>query len=477
VDGGREAAATLRSWNLLTDTLIGDNWEVSELRRALLNHHHDFNVLFASTTHNRILAPATVGDAVTAEEVAEVGSELAGSVVISAGSHLGLNVPDPWADAENRQDFSQVFAGLGATLIANTGYAYGGAHLEDLSESLAYQVIAELGRSPQQSVGEALVQAKRRVFDALGPAGLSVYLEKSLIEATLYGLPMLQVQLPTAGRGRGAVRERRRGGGRSAATRSTDAKGLPGPGLAVDRVQVHPRFRPKDTPMGTYFAADAGVAAWPGRPIQPRVTIDLVEPDSSAHGAVLVSARYRELRGFDPVITHPLLEAGENEGTYPFAAWWPRYPAAINRVPLADAMEERLVVIAGQYRYPHVERLYDRLTFDVYYSTSMDYRPPVIWEAQFTDSPQGADFNVWVSDTSGIQRVLVTYTQGDGQWRSIDLQDVGMGEHWFGFVPRLNGSGLEFFIQAVDTAGNVAVHTDKGRFFRPYVNCLPLVQR
>ena len=474
IEGSRQIESAFRGWGLLTEALIGDDWDAVELRDALLNRHHDVKVIHARTAHNRIFAPVAVGDPVTAEEdVAEVGAGLAGTLILSAGSHLGLNVPDPWAEAEERLDFSQLLTGLGATTVASTSYSYGGLYIGDLSEKLTLLFVEALAESPSGSVGEALVRAKRRLFEALGPAGLSAYYEKSLMGLTLYGFPMLQVD--TAGL---------QGGGAESPPRfptSLSSEPSPlqevAPGLAVSRIEVSPRFRPVSTPEGVYFSADDGIAAWPGRPVQPRVVIDLTEPDQAAHGVLLVAAQFRELRGFDPLVAQPRTEKVTPEPYYPPTTWWPRRLAAINRMALAGVPTERLIVVAGQYRSPGVERLYSRLTFEVYYSNAADFRPPFIWQVEFMDTPQGADFNVWAVDRSGIQRAVVTYTLGDGQWQSLELQDVGMGTHWFGFVPRLDGQNLEFFVQVVDRAGNVAVHTDKGRLFRQYAGYLPVVRR
>ena len=43
---------------------------------------------------------------------------------------------------------------------------------------------------------EALVRAKHRYYNSIAAGGLSVYDEKVLAEATLYGLPMLRVDVP-----------------------------------------------------------------------------------------------------------------------------------------------------------------------------------------------------------------------------------------------------------------------------------------
>jgi hypothetical protein len=63
-----------------------------------------------------------------------------------------------------------------------------------------------------------------------------------------------------------------------------------------------------------------------------------------------------------------------------------------------------------------------------------------------------------VSDTSGVLRVVATYTTGSGSdgvgtWQSVELTPESDGR-WSGTLPAT--SPVWFFIQAVDVAGNVA---------------------
>src|SRR4029079_10418781 len=96
-------------------------------------------------------------------------------------------------------DWAEAFAMKRATLIAGTGYQYGEtdflAYRGKLYASFARAL--RLGSGPV-AVGSALVEAKETYLEAVTDLkGVDL---KSLLEPTLYGLPMTSVDLPEAGR-------------------------------------------------------------------------------------------------------------------------------------------------------------------------------------------------------------------------------------------------------------------------------------
>ena len=131
--------------------------------------------------------------------------------MFSAGCHSGYNLVDGDAipGVTLPLDWAQAFARKKATLIAGTGYQYGDTDFLEYSERLynnfARQLRAGTGR--RSPVGEALVQAKL-AYLAATPDIRGIH-EKALLEATLFGLPMLGVNMP-AGRGAGRRHRRRR---------------------------------------------------------------------------------------------------------------------------------------------------------------------------------------------------------------------------------------------------------------------------
>ena len=94
-------------------------------------------------------------------------------------------------------DWAQAFAGKKATLVAGTGYQYGDTDFVEYSEKLYVNFARQLraGSTGQAvSVGEALNRAKIDYL-AVTPDVRGIH-QKALLEATVFGLPMLSVNMP-----------------------------------------------------------------------------------------------------------------------------------------------------------------------------------------------------------------------------------------------------------------------------------------
>ena len=90
------------------------------------------------------------------------------------------------------------------------------------------------------------------------------------------------------------------------------------------------------------------------------------------------------------------------------------------------------------------------------------------------------DFKVGASDPSGLHRVVVAYTNGGGSWSALDLSYDSARAKWTGSVTA--GAGIEWFVQAVDGAGNVGMASEKGPYYTQqakdiYRVYLPLVSK
>jgi hypothetical protein len=180
------------------------------------------------------------------------------------------------------------------------------------------------------------------------------------------------------------------------------------------------------------------------------------------------------------VIARPVTDTTLTEPDFVHEGWFPSRLAALNRIETAAGVLERLVVVPGQYSNPGIQRLWDRLTYKVYYSSDEDRISPTIWRFRTGQTSRHASFFAHVTDDSGIERVVVTYTLGDGQWRSLDLAHSEGSPRWRGVLGLDYGERvLRCFVQAVDRAGNASVTHNKGRFFQPgtYQVYLPLVIR
>ena len=176
------------------------SWTAAQLSTALLGSRHDLIFLAGHFSANSALAADFATSLLTTELTASPVN-LVNSIVFSAGCHSGYNLVDGDAVQGVTQplDWAQAFARKRATLIAGTGYQYGDTDFLEYSERLYRDFARQLraGTGPV-SVGEALVQAKLDYLAAT-PDIRGMH-EKALLQATVFGLPMLGVNMP-AGRG------------------------------------------------------------------------------------------------------------------------------------------------------------------------------------------------------------------------------------------------------------------------------------
>jgi hypothetical protein len=214
------------------------------------------------------------------------------------------------------------------------------------------------------------------------------------------------------------------------------------------------------TDSGTYYSVGGEVQAWPGRPVQPRAGVPLsTVADRRPQGQLLISATYSETTGYDPVITIPVTDVTLPEPNFFATGWFPGRLAVIN----SFGNQDRSSLIAGQFNASEAtERLYNSMALETYYvdQSSTDNEGPVIWGFGSEIGASGViSFAVTVSDA---QRVLITYalTNGDGtgelQSLELSLSPSGDPSLWIGSIAGLPATA-EFFIQAIDDAGNVAL--------------------
>ena len=165
---------------------------------------------------------------------------------------------------------------------------------------------------------------------------------------------------------------------------------------------------------------------------------------------------------------------------------------SLNRFLSIDgAQHEQLVVVPGQYRAgtattPTVgtERLYRDLQFDVYYAPfdATDFAAPAVWQASTSMTTDNrVAFDAFVTDDSGsVARVVVLYRLlTSQQWSKVELSYDPLTQHATGFVAGLGGR-FEYFVQAVDPTGNVALALDHSLPFQGqavYKVYLPLARR
>ena len=122
------------------------------------------------------------------------GLELAGAVAYSIGCHGGLSVPGTCStDPDHSLDLPQTYLSRGVvTYVANSGFGWGLKHGIGYAERLAEIFTEEMTAGGTVVVGDAVVQAKRRYV--LETPRQDPYDEKTLMQWTVFGLPMYAVK-------------------------------------------------------------------------------------------------------------------------------------------------------------------------------------------------------------------------------------------------------------------------------------------
>jgi hypothetical protein len=207
------------------------------------------------------------------------------------------------------------------------------------------------------------------------------------------------------------------------------------------------------------------------------------------HGLVFRGGEYSELLGFNPVIESAEVlsepSSSPSEPAYHQRTWWPVLPVRASPLQagaggggllVGTVVDARLTGRLAQYRGSAdngVLRLFTSLTYEVFYSQSADWDPPVIQSVTSTLTTTGVEVSAALAPAGDdVHQVLATYTAGDGSWRSHPLTWNAASGRWLGQLPRTTGA---FLVQAVDGAGNVAVDTNEGRYYTIGRSYLPLV--
>jgi hypothetical protein len=318
------------------------------------------------------------------------------------------------------------------------------------------------------------MRAKQRYYNTVAGGALSNYDEKVLAELALYGLPMLRVTLP--------ITSASPPGERALVARPSSSV-LGHSSVVTSTANFSFSYTAHDVAgLGSYYTigGEEDVHVSGGRPIQPRTSRDVNVPNTIAHGALLVGGTFSD-GPVDPLISRVVTEHVyvDTEPSFPVRHWYPVQLGTVNRFLAIDGQSrERLVVVPGQFRATAsavptatvgTQRLYSELAFEIYHApfTATDFIAPSIWAVEAISSPIALGFQVQVDDDRGdIQRVVVLYRELDqDSWSKAELRyDPARG--WAtGSVARARGP-IEYFVQAVDPTGNVALALDHGNPFR-----------
>ncbi len=459
-DGAQAMCSALSGDGITTDcTLTGDSWNADQFRANVLNTRHDIVSINGHANHYTIGTPS---GSISSSDVAGATTNHTRALFYALGCHSGLNVPpnNPYQPL----DIAQAMAQQKVVYIANTGYGWGYRTSVGLSEQLMLDFTEQMVYGQSTTAGQALAAAKQEYY--LNEGGFDYYGEKVMIESTLYGLPMYRYSTPTGT----AMQRQVQAQGQGATAVKSEQTTMLGDGLTVNTISYQfPALLAKNTEDGVYYSFGGLTQGGDGETIQPKYTTDLSFPQTKAHGVVFKGGIYTDVTSFNPVVDRAITEtAAVAEPMFDKPGWYPSVTQRLNRLERGD----KLVMSLGQFHsQSQVERVYDQLSFDIYYhTTSTDWTPPTIKNMSSGLGTGNVIISIAAEDSSDIETVVIAYTDGNGIWSSASL--AKSGDKWSGTFPATTS---KFFIQVVDKAGNVAVRDDAGQYYTPGDKLLSMV--
>jgi hypothetical protein len=321
-------------------------------------------------------------------------------------------------------------------------------------------------------VGQALRMAKQQYYNGLAGGSFSNYDEKVLEEMTLYGLPMLRINMP--------ITTTESLWGKSAITEAAVQRVEGSSGLTATPLNFNFTFDQQSiSGLGNYYtlAGEDDVYVAGGKPTQPLTSTNVSQAGSVAHGALMTGGSFTEIFNFNPVISQLITEEVgilQEEPLFPLDYWYPVALGGINRyLSIEGELVDRLVMIPGQFAATGngnetigTQRLYDSLEFEVYHTpfASDDFIAPSIWNVWADRLASQVNFHVQVTDDSTqIHRVVMLYRElPSTTWKLAELTYDGQAQVATGTVSVPMNTEIEYFAQAVDGSGNVSLALSYG---------------
>jgi CSLREA domain-containing protein len=423
-------------------------------------------------------------------------------LVFSAGCHSGYNIVNahgvPFITRE--PDWAQAFNSLGATLIGGTGYQYGDTDIIEYSERLYQLFSQELRRgSGPVSIGEALTRAKQ-VYLAETPQLRPLH-EKAVIEATIFGLPMLSFDMPGARLPSTQIA----GGISSSAFNQNPGLEL---GLEYADLTINPavsletsdlfEFRLDGTAYKTqYLLGKDGYVSNTAEPSLPLHQEAVGVPGTVLRGVGFRGGAYDDdsYTGLYPLVGSATTELRGAHAPFLSDVFYPIVPWTVNYFDaLAGNDGTTLNVFPAQFKSDSAlaatgfYRAYEIMDFRLYYSSYLAQdganRPglaagPAFTRVEATSGGGAVDFALHVvgDPSAGIQEVWVVYTSisgaFNGEWLPLDLeQDSEDSILWTASLDLQGTSArdLRYMVFAVNGVGMVSSDFNFGQYFTPDVD-------
>jgi len=489
------AGATVDTLISSSDTPPELGWTAAQLRAAFLGSRRDVSYLAGHFSTSGALA-ADYTTRFSAAELDASATDLTFALVVTPGCHSGYNTVDSHAVpfVTEQPDWAQAFSRKFVTLVAGTGYQYGDTEIIEYTERL-HVLLARVLREGTGPVplGRALVDAKNRYL-AETPIMRGIH-EKSLVQVTLYGLPMVQLDLP------GTRLTPVEPAGDIPAT----APVVSGPGatrgLRVGELTIDPVLTrvdktldvlgTTDTVVASYYRGGDGVLTLPGEPVRPLESVNLSRPvDGFVRGVGFRGGSYAEEGGFIPLTGAAVSDARGVFGRFVCDVFYPARPWNLNQVGEIVRTEgiSALSVFPAQFLSDDEDaitgrlRRFSRMSFSVFYCPEISVgalaNPPAInaVTSSVADGVARFEIEVAASGAGGVQEAWITYTGLPGSslfgaWHTLTLVPPAAAHGsgvWTGELPLPAGtssSQIRFMVQAVNGIGAVALNSDFGRTF------------
>jgi CSLREA domain-containing protein len=495
--------------NSQADTLIEDQglppsdpsaWTAADLQTKLLAGNHDIVVLTGHFSAGNLLA-ADYSTGLSASGIAASAAPLNNVLVLALGCHSGYSIPnnDLLLNASPNPDWAKAFLAKGAAgYVAASGYAYGDTELTEYGERLFVEMSQQLrtGNGPI-SIGQALVAAKQQYI--ANTAQLTGIDQKTIAEMTLYGLPMMKVNMPGQRLNPVASTSIVSGtspfaSGPAANTTLSSTTVTLSPATSVHTLSL-PNLANNSTVTTTYLSGADGVIANPFEPIYPKDIYDVSVAGKVLRGVAFYGGTYADQGGIVPLTSAPTTETSRahlsfnTEVFYPTQIWMPNFSEAL------DGGRTRLVAIPAQFQssapgaIDGTLRSFDTMRMKFYYlpdnwpasgsasvkAAAVSAAPSILGASAVADG-SNVDFsvNAEVDGSSGVQEVWVLYTGKPGspyygEWFPLDLTQTATDPtRWEGALALQGGADPQdilFMVEAVGGAGLTNLATNLGAYY------------
>jgi CSLREA domain-containing protein len=489
-------------------------WTANQLRTKLLAANFDIAMLSGHFSAGNLLA-ADYATELSAAEIAQSSADLTDVLILALGCHGGYSVPtgdllvisgNPPLDISPNPDWAKAFLRKRAAgYVSATGYAYGDTELKEYGEKLFILMARQLrtGTGPI-AIGQALVKAKQQYLAET--AQLTGIDHKTLVEMTLYGLPMMRVDMPGA-RIMGPSYPSKVSGtdpvqGADFSLRKADVT-LSSVDLATttqNKVLENLSTPDISDPITTfYLSGQNGVVANPFEPIYPKAIFNVSASDVVLRGLALRGGSYTDITEIDgepfvPLTSSPATETStahlsyNADVFYPVLTWAPNFSDAIG------GGSTKLIVFPAQFQSSGPAtihgtlRKFTALELQLYYlpsnwadqgssaetkAAAVGAGPNILGVSAVMDgNTMKFSVNVKAEGSAGVQEVWVLYTGKAGSpyhgtWADVNLtQNSDDPSIWEGsFQPDGNAEDILFMVQAVGGAGLTTLATNLGAYY------------